>query len=109
MYRQKYIATVPPWMAVVPRSSDVSAVPKLVVKTIHGCIVLTDGQIADSVYIFEFKLSGNGSAQDAIAQIQKQNYAAKYKTERKKIVLIGSSFSEETRTIKDWKIEMLEK
>nr|WP_298681318.1 ATP-binding protein [uncultured Treponema sp.] len=69
------------------------------------CVVIT----ADAIYIFEFKLSGNGSAQDAIAQIQKQNYAAKYKTERKKIVLIGSSFSEETRTIKDWKIEMLEK
>ena len=69
------------------------------------CVVIT----ADAIYIFEFKLSGNGSAQDAIAQIQKQNYTAKYKTERKKIVLIGSSFSEETRTIKDWKIEMLEK
>ena len=69
------------------------------------CVVIT----ADAIYIFEFKLSGNGSAQDAIAQIQKQNYAAKYKTERKKIVLIGTSFNEESRTIKDWKTEMLEK
>ena len=69
------------------------------------CIV----QTVDAVYIFEFKLSGNGSAEDAIAQIQKQNYIAKYKTEGKKIVLIGTSFSEETRTIKDWKTEVLEK
>ena len=67
------------------------------------CVV----QTADSIYIFEFKLSGTGSAEDAIAQIQKQNYAAKYKTDGKKIVLIGSSFDDNTRTIKDWKVEQL--
>ena len=32
---------LPPWMAVVPRSSNVVAEPQLAVKTIHGCIVLT--------------------------------------------------------------------
>ena len=69
------------------------------------CVVCT----ADTVYLFEFKLSGNGSAEDAIAQIQKQNYATQYKTDGKKIVLIGSSFDEQTRTIKDWKTEALEK
>ena len=67
------------------------------------CVVCT----ADTVYIFEFKLSGNGNAENALAQIQKQNYAAKYKTDGKKIVLIGTSFSEETRTIQDWKTEVL--
>ena len=63
----------------------------------------------DAAYIFEFKLCGNGTADDAIAQIQKQNYAAKYKTDGKKIVLIGSSFDEQTRTIKEWKTETAEK
>ena len=60
---------------------------------------------ADSVYIFEFKLSGNGTAEDAIVQIKENTYAEKYKTDGKKIVLIGTSFSEETRTIKDWKVD----
>jgi len=69
------------------------------------CIVVT----ADSIYIFEFKLSSNGSAEDAINQIKEQNYAAKYKADEKKIVLIGSSFDENTRTIKDWKAEILKK
>ena len=69
------------------------------------CVVYT----ADTIYLFEFKLSGNGSAEDAIAQIQKQNYAAKYKTDGKKIVLIGAGFEEATRTIRDWKTEVLEK
>ena len=67
------------------------------------CVV----QTADSIYIFEFKLSGTGSAENAIAQIQKQNYAAKYKTDGKKIVLIGAGFDEVTRTIRDWKVELL--
>ena len=67
------------------------------------CVV----QTADSIYIFEFKLNGTGSAEDAIAQIQKQNYAAKYKMSGKKIVLIGAGFEEATRTIKNWKVEQL--
>ena len=64
------------------------------------CIVVT----ADSIYIFEFKLSGNGTAKDAINQIKEQNYAAKYKADGKKIVLIGAGFDEATRTIRDWKV-----
>ena len=62
---------------------------------------------AETVYIFEFKLSGNGSAEDALNQIKKNNYAAQYKTGGKKIVLIGAGFDEQARTIKDWKEEQL--
>ena len=68
------------------------------------CVVKT----ADTIYIFEFKLSDNGSAEDAIKQIHEQKYAAKYKAEGKKIVLIGSSFDEQSRTIKEWKTELFE-
>ena len=64
------------------------------------CVVKT----ADTVYIFEFKLSSNGTAEDAITQIKEKDYAAKYMADGKKIVLIGSSFDEKTRTIKDWKV-----
>ena len=67
------------------------------------CVV----QTADTVYIFEFKLFTNGSAEDAINQIKEKGYATKYKTEGKKIALVGSSFDEETRTIKEWKTEAL--
>ena len=62
---------------------------------------------ADSIYVFEFKLSGNGSAEDALNQIKENSYEEQYKADGKKIVLIGSSFDEEKRTIKDWKIEVL--
>ena len=69
------------------------------------CLVVT----VDAVYIFEFKLSGNSSAEDALNQIKKNGYAEKYLVDGKKIVLIGSSFDEEKRTIKDWKAEVLKK
>ena len=67
------------------------------------CIV----QTADAVYIFEFKLFSNGSAEEALNQIKEKHYAEKYLVDGKKIVLIGSSFDEEKRTIKDWKVEQL--
>ena len=65
------------------------------------CIVHTK----DSIYIFEFKLMSAGSADDAIDQIKEKGYAAQFKAEDKKIILIGSSFDEEERTIGEWKTE----
>ena len=65
------------------------------------CIVHTK----DTIYIFEFKLMSAGSADDAIAQIKEKGYAAQFKAEGKKIILIGSSFDEEERTIGEWKTE----
>ena len=67
------------------------------------CVITT----ADSIYIFEFKLSGNGSAEDALNQIKEKRYAEKYLVDGKKIVLIGAGFDEVTRTIRDWKVELL--
>jgi len=68
------------------------------------CVLKT----ADTVYIFEFKLSGNGSAEEALNQIKTQEYAAPYKGRGQKIVLIGAGFDEEKRTIRDWKTEVVE-
>ncbi|UTD13564.1 ATP-binding protein [Treponema denticola] len=67
------------------------------------CIVHTK----DSIYIFEFKLMSAGSADDAIAQIKEKGYAAQFKAEGKKIILIGSSFDEEEKTIGEWVCENL--
>ncbi|PIE97286.1 MAG: hypothetical protein CR988_08385 [Treponema sp.] len=58
----------------------------------------------NAIYIFEFKLNGNGSAEDALQQIKDKDYAGKYKASKKKIVLIGSSFDEEKRTIGEYLI-----
>ena len=67
------------------------------------CIV----EMKDKIYLFEFKVAANGSAEDAIKQIQEKGYADKYAGSGKKVIAIGSSFDEVKRTIKDWKTEQL--
>ncbi|MDZ7896741.1 MAG: AAA family ATPase [Arcicella sp.] len=52
------------------------------------------------VFIFEFKF--NKTAQEAIAQINKKNYAARYKTSHKSITGIGVNFDGNTKIIDDW-------
>lgn len=66
----------------------------------HGrvdCIVETN----DYVYIFEFKL--DGTADEAMRQIDEKGYARENEADKRKIYLIGAVFSSETGTIKEWK------
>ncbi|SCH35097.1 Protein of uncharacterised function (DUF1703) [uncultured Bacteroides sp.] len=63
------------------------------------CIVETP----QYVYIFEFKL--DGTAVEAIEQIENKGYAREYILDGRKIFKIGASFSSETGTISDWKFE----
>lgn len=63
------------------------------------CVVET----AKYVYIFEFKL--DGSAQDALRQIDVQGYAGPYTADSRRLVCIGASFSSQTGTIDDWLIK----
>ena len=57
----------------------------------------------DAVYVMELKL--NGTAQEALDQINSKDYAIAYETEGKPVVKIGMAFSKETKTLKDWIIE----
>ena len=53
------------------------------------------------VYIFEFKL--DGSADEALMQIEERGYAAPYSAGSRKVFRIGASFSSATGTIEEWK------
>ena len=57
----------------------------------------------DTIYVVELKI--NGTAQDALDQINSRNYALQYATSDKKVVKVGVSFSTESKTIEDWIIE----
>ena len=63
------------------------------------CIVETDKY----VYIFEFKL--DGTASEALAQIEAKGYARPYKADARKLFRIGAVFSSQTGTISDWAVE----
>ena len=63
------------------------------------CIVETN----DYVYIFEFKL--DGTAEEALRQIEEKGYAREYEADKRKVYLIGAVFSSETGTMEEWKIK----
>src|SRR5574344_1562828 len=56
----------------------------------------------DYIYIIELKL--DGSADEALAQIETKGYAAPFANDTRKLYKIGVNFSSETRGIEDWKI-----
>ena len=60
------------------------------------CII----EAPNDIYIFEFKL--DGTAEEALGQIEDKGYARPYATDKRKIHKIGVSFSSETGTIEDW-------
>ena len=55
----------------------------------------------DYVYIFEFKL--DGTAAEALKQIEDKGYAEPYAADKRKLFRIGVSFSSENRNIVEWK------
>lgn len=63
------------------------------------CIVEVPGY----VYIFEFKL--DGSAQEALRQIEEKGYTRPYAADPRKLFRIGVNFSSETGTISEFEVE----
>ena len=62
------------------------------------CIIETP----DYIYIFEFKL--DGTADEALQQIEDKGYARPYEADKRKLFKIGTVFSSETGTVSDWKV-----
>ena len=56
----------------------------------------------DTTYVFELKTEG--TAQEALAQIDDRGYAIQYQTEGRRVVKIGVKFNKETRIPEDWVI-----
>jgi hypothetical protein len=57
---------------------------------------------ADSVFVFEFKLTENATAEEALRQIDDKNYLIPFTAGNKKLVKIGVEFSREERGINRW-------
>ena len=55
------------------------------------------------VYVMEFKLEG--TAEEALAQIESKQYALPFATDGKKVFKVGVNFSKETRNIEKWIVE----
>ena len=55
------------------------------------------------VYVFEFKL--NGTAEDALQQINDKGYAVPFQMDNRQLVKVGVEFSAETRNVNRWLVE----
>ena len=55
------------------------------------------------IYIMEFKL--NGTAEEALRQIDEKQYALPFANDERKLFKIGVNFSSETRNIERWMVE----
>ncbi|GHV90696.1 ATPase AAA [Spirochaetia bacterium] len=61
----------------------------------------------DTVYVFEFKLAQNESADlrdDALKQIDSKGYLIPYTAGSRRLVKIGAQFNADTRTLGNWKM-----
>ena len=55
------------------------------------------------VYVFEFKL--NGTAEEALQQINDKGYAVPFHSDNRQIVKVGVEFSAETRNVNRWLVD----
>lgn len=68
----------------------------------------SDGRIdlkietADYIYLIEIKL--DGSADEALRQIEDKKYAAQFAFDKRRLFKIGVNFSSKTRGISEWKV-----
>ncbi|MDR1886538.1 MAG: ATP-binding protein [Prevotellaceae bacterium] len=61
--------------------------------------------LPDTVYVFEFKITGNGTAEEALQQIDDKGYLIPYSVGQRKTVKIGAEFDPAERTLKRWLIK----
>ena len=55
------------------------------------------------IYVMEFKL--DGSAEEALKQINDKQYALPFATDTRKVYKLGVNFSHHTRNIEKWVME----
>ncbi|WP_455623096.1 ATP-binding protein [Parabacteroides sp.] len=55
------------------------------------------------IYIMEFKL--NGTAEEALRQINEKQYVLPFASDERKLIKLGVNFSSETRNIEKWLVE----
>ncbi|MCL2072687.1 MAG: ATP-binding protein [Marinilabiliaceae bacterium] len=60
---------------------------------------------ADYIFVFEFKMDDKATAEDALKQINSNDYAIPYTADHRKLVKIGVEFSKKEKGLKRWVIE----
>ena len=116
-------ATIMPWLAVTPRTAKLEEVTTAegfyewtfyLIFSMLNVYVQTQVKCAngrtdmvvfmpDTIYVMELKI--NGTAQDALQQIEDKGYARRYATDGRRIVKAGMAFDTEKRSLTEYVIE----
>jgi len=77
---------------------------------VHSAIGSADAIVhtADAIYAFEFKLTENATAEEALKQIDTKGYLTPYIASGKKLVKVGVEFSKTQRGVKEWRMQNAE-
>lgn len=70
-------------------------------RTSHGRI---DLMIGTDKYVYIIELKFNGSADEALAQIEAKDYSLPFDIDGRQVVKIGANVSGETRNLEEWRI-----
>ena len=65
------------------------------------CAAASSSWYPNNLYIFEFKL--DGSADEALRQIEEKQYALPYLSDARTLHKIGVNVSSRTKTVDEWK------
>ncbi len=63
-----------------------------------------DLMIGTDKYVYIIELKFNGTAEEAMKQIEEKNYALPFNIDDRQVVKIGANVSGETRNIEEWRI-----
>jgi hypothetical protein len=69
---------------------------------VHTAIGRIDAVLKVDNYVYVIELKVNGTAEEALEQINKKNYALSYKGQGKKVIKLGIEFDNEKRNIGRW-------
>ena len=81
-----------------------SLMGQFIASEVHNAIGRADAVVhtQDVIYVFEFKLEGNATPEDALAQIETKGYATPYQHSGKRVIGVGVSFNPDKRNIDSW-------
>ena len=81
-----------------------SLMGQFIASEVHNVIGRADAVVhtQEVIYVFEFKLEGNATPEDALAQIETKGYATPYQHSGKKVIGVGVSFNSDKRNIDSW-------
>ena len=81
-----------------------SLMGQFIASEVHNAIGRADAVVhtQDVIYVFEFKLEGNATPEDALEQIETKGYATPYQHSGKKVIGVGVSFNPDKRNIDSW-------